>query len=195
MSGMSLLPFGERLVSGRAGGAGGRASAATVSAAMWSSACAGSVITVMRSHSTDSGAIPMLRWIVGTPSSASHADPLDPGAGVRPAAVGEDVDEPGAARVGHLELVGDELDRVAGERGAAAGADPGNERQRPGAVGEQRGAVAEQGGRAAAADLAQPVGEDPGDRPERVLVAAHRPGGVDDQPDVRLLDRRRAPAG
>jgi hypothetical protein len=30
------------------------------------------VITVMRSHSTDSGAIPMLRWIVGTPSSASR---------------------------------------------------------------------------------------------------------------------------
>ena len=51
-------------------------------------------------------------------------------------------------------------------------------------------AVAEQRGRAAAADLAQPVGEDPGDRSERVLVAAHRSGGVDDQPDVRLLDRR-----
>ena len=33
------------------------------------------------------------------------------------------------------------------------------------------------------------VGEDPRDRPERVLVAAHRPGGVNDQPDVRLLDR------
>ena len=106
-------------------------SAATVSAAMWSSACAGSVITVMRSHSTDSGAIPMLRWIVGTPSSASRPDPLDAGSGVGPAAVGEDVDEPRAAGIGHLELVGDELDRVARERGAATGADAGDERQRP----------------------------------------------------------------
>ena len=29
-------------------------------------------MTVMRSHSTDSGAIPMLRWIVGTACSASQ---------------------------------------------------------------------------------------------------------------------------
>ena len=175
--------------------AGGRASAATVSAAMWSSACAGSVITVMRSHSTDSGAIPMTEVDRRDAELGEPPDPLDPGAGVRPAAVGEHVDEPGAARVGHLELVGDELDRVAGERGAAAGADPGNECERLVSVGQQRGAVAEQRGRAPAADLAQPVGEDPGDRSERVLVAAHRPGGVDDQPDVRLLDRGAAPAG
>ena len=53
---------GEGWVSGRAGGVGGPAEAATVSAAMWSSACAGSEITVIRSHSTDSGAIPMLRF-------------------------------------------------------------------------------------------------------------------------------------
>ncbi len=66
---------------------------------------------------------------------------------------------------------------------------PGTSAQRPRAVGEQLGAVAEQRGRAAAADLAQSVGEDPRDRSERVLVAAHRPGRVDDQPDVRLLDR------
>jgi len=34
-----------------------------------------------------------------------------------------------------------------------------------------------------------------GDRPERVLVAAHRAGRVDDQPDVRLLDRCRHLSG
>ena len=115
----------------------------------------------MRSHSTDSGAIPIDEVdrrdvVLGEP-----ADPFDSGLGVGPAAVGEDVDESGAAGVGHLELVGDELDRVAGERGAAAGPDPGDERQRARAVGEQRGAVAEQGGGAASADLSQAVGEDP----------------------------------
>ena len=66
---------------------------------------------------------------------------------------------------------------------------PGTSASGLGAVGEQLGAVAEQRGRAAAADLAQSVGDDPRDRSERVLVAAHRSGGVDDQPDVRLLDR------
>ena len=63
------------------------------------------------------------------------------------------------------------------------------------AVGEQFGAVAEQRGGAAPVDLAQAVGEDPGDRPERVLVRAHGAGGVDDQPDVRGLDRRAHLAG
>ena len=148
-------PFRERVGGSLLGQRRRARSAATVSAAMWSSAWAGSVITVMRSHSTDSGAIPIERWIVGTPSSASDRIRSHAGAGVRPAAVGEHVDEPGAAWVGHLELLADELDRVAGERGAAAGADPGHEWQRPAAVGEQRDAVAEQGGGAASADLAQ----------------------------------------
>ena len=118
------------------------------------------------------------------------ADPRDSGLGVGPAAVTQDIDEAGAAGVCHLELLAEQLDRVAGERGPAAGLDPGHERQRPRPVGEQRGAVAEQGGGAASADLSEAVGEDPADRPERVLVCAHRAGGVDHQPDVRLLDRR-----
>ncbi len=128
-------------------------SAATVSAAIWSSACAGSVITWMRSHSTLSGAIPIARWIVGTSCSASQRIRCDSGLGVGPAAVGEHVYESGAAVVCHLELFAEQLDRVAGERGATAGLDPGDERQRPRAVGEQRDAVSEQGGGAAAADL------------------------------------------
>jgi hypothetical protein len=63
-------------------------------------------------------------------------------------------------------------------------------RQRLRAFGEQGRRVAEQSGCAAPADLAQPIGEDLRDRSECVLVARHRSGGVDDQPDVRLLDRR-----
>ncbi len=80
---------------------------------------------------------------------------------------------PAARQRCYLPIVLDRLslDRVAGERGAAAGPDPGNARQWHGAVGEQLSTVAEQGGRAAPADLAQPVGEDPGDRPERVRLA------------------------
>ena len=157
---------------------------------MWSSAWAGSVITWMRSHSTLSGAIPIDEVDRGDVVLGEPADPRDSGLGVRPAAVTQDIDEAGAAGVGHLELLAEQLDRVAGERGPAAGLDPGDERQRPRAVGEQRGAVAEQGGGAASADLSEAVGEDPADRPERVLVRAHRAGGVDHQPDVRLLDRR-----
>ena len=80
-------------------------SAATVSAAMWSSACAGSVITVMRSHSTDSGAIPIDEVDRRDAELGEPPDPLDAGSGVGPAAVGEDVDEPWAAWVGHLEPV------------------------------------------------------------------------------------------
>ena len=118
------------------------------------------------------------------------ADPRDSGLGVGPASVREHVHESGAAGVCHLELLAEQLDRVAGERGAAAGLDPGNERQRSRPVGEQGDAVAEQGGGAAPADLSEAVGEDPADRSERVLVGGHRAGGVDHQSDVWLLDRR-----
>jgi len=89
-------------------------------------------------------------------------------------------------------VLAEQLDRVAGERGAAAGLDGGDERQRPRAVGQQCDAVAEQSGGAASA---QAVGEDPADGSERVLVCVHRAGGVDHQPDVRLLDRSRDMAG
>ena len=98
-------------------------SAATVSAAIWSSASAGSVITTIRSASTDSGAQPIAMWMVGTPWLGEPADALDAGGRVVPAAVAEHVGEARAARVGHLEAVGGGDDRVAGERGAAAGAD------------------------------------------------------------------------
>ena len=165
-------------------------SAATVSAAMWSSAWAGSVMTWIRSHSTLSGAIPIERWIGGDVVFGEPADPCDSGLGVGPASVREHVHESGAAGVCHLELLAEQLDRVAGERGAAAGLDSGNERQRPRPVGEQGDAVAEQGGGAASADLSEAVGEDPADGSERVLVGGHRAGGVDYQSDVRLLDRR-----
>jgi len=68
--GHAVVSFHEEGVAGRPGT---RArSAAMVSAAMWSSAWAGSVITWMRSHSTLSGAIPIDRWIVGTSCSASQ---------------------------------------------------------------------------------------------------------------------------
>ena len=80
-------------------------SAATVSAAMWSSAWAGSVITVMRSHSHRQRRDPDAEVDRRDAELGELADPLDAGSGVGPAAVGEDVDEPGAARVGHLELV------------------------------------------------------------------------------------------
>jgi hypothetical protein len=71
------------------------------------------------------------RLAVDDPLLGKPADPLDPGPRVAPAAVGEHVDEPGAARVRHLELAGDKLDCIPGERGPAAGLDPGDERQRP----------------------------------------------------------------
>ena len=165
-------------------------SAATVSAAMWSSAWAGSVMTWIRSHSTLSGAIPIERWIVGTLCSASQRTRATPAWVSAQPPSREHVHESGAAGVCHLELLAEQLDRVAGERGAAAGLDPGNERQRSRPVGEQGDAVAEQGGGAASADLSEAVGEDPADRSERVLVGGHRAGGVDHQSDVRLLDRR-----
>ena len=76
-----------------------------MSAAMWSSACAGSVITVMRSHSTDSGAIPIDEVDRRDAVLGEPPDPFHPGAGVGPAPVGQHVDEPGTARVGHLEPV------------------------------------------------------------------------------------------
>ncbi len=128
---------------------------------------------------------------MGTSCSASQRIRVTPAWVSAHAPSREQVEESGAAGVGHLELLAEQLDRVAGERGPAAGLDPGDERQRPCAVGEQRGAVAEQGGGAASADLSEAVGEDPADRPERVLVGAHRAARVDHQPDVRLLDRRR----
>jgi hypothetical protein len=72
------------------------------------------------------------------------------------------------AGVCHLEVLAEQLDRVAGERGAAAGLDPGDERQRPTPVGQQRDTVAEQSGGAAPAHLSQAVGEDPADRSSSV---------------------------
>ena len=94
------------------------------------------------------------------------------------------------AGVVELELLGAQAERVTAERGAAAGADPGYERQRPAAVGEQFGAVAEQRDRASPAELSKAGGEHPGDRPERIFVSAHRARGVDHEGDVRLLQRR-----
>ena len=82
--------------------------AATVSAAIWSSASAGSVITTIRSASTDSGAAPIAMWMVGTPWPASQRMRSTP-AGVSYQPPSEsDVGEARAARVGHLELVGGE---------------------------------------------------------------------------------------
>jgi hypothetical protein len=85
--------------------------------------------------------------VLGEPADALHAGPR-----VGPAAVGEHVEEARPPRVGHLQTLADELDRVAGERRTAAGGDAGDERYRGGAVGEQLGAVAEQRGGAAPAD-------------------------------------------
>src|SRR3954454_6865281 len=90
----------------------------------------------------------------GDAVAAQPVDLLHAGSRVVPAAVGEQVREAGAARVGHLERVGGEGDRVGGERAAAAGADARHPGERPAAVAEQAGAVAEQGDGAAPVDLA-----------------------------------------
>ena len=148
-------------------------SAATVSSAMWSSASAGSVITTIRSASTDSGSAPIEMWMVGTPWARSARMRSTPACVSYQPPSERHVDEARAARVGHLEPVGGELERVAGERGAAAGADAGHLAQSRGAVAEQFGAVAEQRDREPAAERAQALVEDPGDRTERVLEGSH----------------------
>ena len=83
--------------------------------------------------------------------------------------------EPWTLGVVELELLCAQADRVAAERGAAAGPDPGHQRQRPAAVGEQFGAVAEQRDRASPAELSQPGGEHPDDWPDAYLVTAIDP--------------------
>src|SRR3954454_17152429 len=83
------------------------------------------------------------RWgaEVGQPADLAHA-----GLGVVPAAVGDDVDRARPAGGFNVEVFGAAGDRVAGERGAAAGADRGDLWHRRGAVAQQLGGVAEEDG-------------------------------------------------
>ena len=57
---------------GLTGRVGGGLQRGDGSPAIWSSASAGSVMTVMRSASTESGAMPMLRWMTATPWACSR---------------------------------------------------------------------------------------------------------------------------
>ena len=170
--------------------------AATVSAAIWSSAWAGSVMTWMRSHSTAERLDPDAQVdrrdvVVGEPADPLRRRPACPTSrrlrARRRSGGGAGWSSPAGRRRARS--------RRRRTRSRRRSGSPGTSAHRLGAVGQQLDAVAEQRGGAAPVDLAQRVGEDPADRPERVLVGAHRAGGVDDQRRRAAARSARSPGG
>ena len=116
------------------------------------------------------------RWRCGSwvRQLAQLVDLGTPRSRVVPAAVADSTyDEPGTAGVVELELLGAQAERVAAERGAAAGPDPGHQRAAAGCRRESSSAPLPNSAIAQSpAELSEPGAEYPGDRPERIFVSS-----------------------